>query len=939
MPSRPLPLPVVYVAPDGGTAPVVRGYDAETGAKVFESTPFEPSFSGGVRLGTADFTGDGYPDVAAGAGVGGGPRVRTFDGKSGRPLADFWAFEPDFRGGVSIAAGDVDGDKRPDIVVAAGTGGGPRVRVFSGATGGVLADFFAFADDFRGASVAVADFTGDGKADIVIGAGPGGRPRIRVIDALSGIPIDGPLGDFFAGDAASRGGVNVSTDALAGDVTGDGRADLVVGAGVGQGAEVAVYDGVNGRVVSRFAAFDAVTGGVRVATAFANDDAKADIVATAGSRVRVFSDASGQAVTGPMGAFSPFGEGVGGLNVAATNDPPAGGVVYENTFLLTGPDGDAQVIVTVTKVGEGADSKFHWNYKVDNLSYGWPPGHDIYDALDMWMGFSLVYTAVDNVTEMGSDVYWRPGTYSDYSSAQPYHGGSISWDGYYTDGESDETSDGYHNIVAGESANFWFNTPPCPIVDVFGGLGQTSVYSTAFGLLKGPGPIIQSVTWSQASGDSAASLSDQPAGTPGGGKRLFAEKNLPTDMSTRDEVTIRVQLTQPIGGVTVRGMMRDVDDPSSNNPLLDDETQTEDNRGNRAGLRDEHEWTAVTDNTGVATITLTVTHQPGDNYRAFATVDPTLNLENEVFAKQNDGANAGLYFTADNKAVPNGPAATVESELLTVWRHLYLERDHMGAPPVGEVFDQVEPRKDVDPGGPVRDVGIDLISQQYRPAYIEVMDIGALNVKKTVPWVHMYGYDDLKRALKEPRDAAGAARDVPATDDFWTVQVVSMYEWWERWDLDPPANAPYKFNTTEAWVLGEEMSMPSVLFGNGTPNDPDVPLAAAPATAVVYTEVARDAVSLGSVGVYSWDGATGTWPYTTECPINPAFSLAEVLQRVAYHEVTHAFSIDHKMPEGKKSIHVTAEMLNGVNIGLTADQLKIIRGVLRPGIPAPQNPG
>src|SRR5438128_1936834 len=120
---------MLFVGAGAGGSPVVQAYDAETGARNFEQLVFEPSFTGGVHVGTADFTGDGIPDAVVAPGAGGGPRVRVLDGKTGKPLpgplGDLLAFDPDFRGGVNVAAADVDGDGTPDVIAAAGEGGGP----------------------------------------------------------------------------------------------------------------------------------------------------------------------------------------------------------------------------------------------------------------------------------------------------------------------------------------------------------------------------------------------------------------------------------------------------------------------------------------------------------------------------------------------------------------------------------------------------------------------------------------------------------------------------------------------------------------------------------------------------------------------------------------------------------------------------------------------
>ena len=114
-------------------------------------------------------------------------------------MASFLAFSHGFTGGVNVAVADVNGDGFSDIIVAAGPGGGPDVKVIDGTkltqigSDGVISDsallyhFYAYDPAFAGGvNVAGADVNGDGKADIITGAGPGGSPEVRIFSGKDG---------------------------------------------------------------------------------------------------------------------------------------------------------------------------------------------------------------------------------------------------------------------------------------------------------------------------------------------------------------------------------------------------------------------------------------------------------------------------------------------------------------------------------------------------------------------------------------------------------------------------------------------------------------------------------------------------------------------------------------------------------------------------------
>jgi hypothetical protein len=143
--------------------------------------------------------------VITGAGAGGGPHVKVYRGRDLALLASFFAYDPGFAGGVYVAAGDLTGDGRADLVTGAGLGGGPHLKVFDGATLALLASSYAFEAAFAGGvRVGVTDFGTDGQLDVLAAAGPGG-PRVRILAGTSTVALD----DFFVFDERFQDGVFV----------------------------------------------------------------------------------------------------------------------------------------------------------------------------------------------------------------------------------------------------------------------------------------------------------------------------------------------------------------------------------------------------------------------------------------------------------------------------------------------------------------------------------------------------------------------------------------------------------------------------------------------------------------------------------------------------------------------------------------------------------
>jgi hypothetical protein len=273
--------PLLVTGAGAGGGPHVRAFNSVTGQQVFNAFAYSPGFTGGVRVATADMNGDGQADIITVPGSGGGPHLRVFDGRNGAMIVNTFVFEGSATGGLNVAAGDVNGDGRADLIIGTENGGGARVRIINGASvGGPLTDInnFSFpATTFQsGARVGAGDVNGDGRADVILGAAAGGTPRVIVLDGVT----SGTIRDFFAYVPSFGGGVYVA----AADFDGDGRAEILTGAGPGGGPHVRAFSGANGAILREFYAYHpGFTGGVRVGSVDANGDGRLDFLLAPGA--------------------------------------------------------------------------------------------------------------------------------------------------------------------------------------------------------------------------------------------------------------------------------------------------------------------------------------------------------------------------------------------------------------------------------------------------------------------------------------------------------------------------------------------------------------------------------------------------------------------------------------------------------------------------------
>lgn len=205
----------------------VDGVTLNVQKPLFSKYVFPVGFTGGVYVAAINYNGTGPDEIVVGAGPGGGPNVKIFD-LSGSPLISFFAFNPNYGGGVSVGGNDLDNNGYEEIVTGSASTSS-TVKVFElNATTKIITEklsFTAFAGFEGGVNVAIGNLIAsepNGQILVTTASSPGFKPVLSVF-SLDGARLASRSNYFSASNGMTVGTMDPSGSGTQTIVTGPGR--------------------------------------------------------------------------------------------------------------------------------------------------------------------------------------------------------------------------------------------------------------------------------------------------------------------------------------------------------------------------------------------------------------------------------------------------------------------------------------------------------------------------------------------------------------------------------------------------------------------------------------------------------------------------------------------------------------------------------------------